>query len=164
MKFFTVTHPTNIKQNGRRYPGALGRDVDTAIPVPEPTHTHNQESSHTIQFLIELNSLHYKGQALRQLIEDRLPDPIPGPSMTTTNALHDLHFCATLGLWDSFEMNVRDTSSSIVLPDNVLSCAPLPAHLSPFHLSNEQVFCGNEISVQGRFALIPRERYTAVMT
>jgi hypothetical protein len=40
MKFFTVTHPilgTNIKQNGRRYPGALGHDVDAAIPVPKPT-------------------------------------------------------------------------------------------------------------------------------
>jgi hypothetical protein len=70
MKFFTVTHPilgTNIKQNGRRYPGALGRDVDTAIPVPEPTAAHNQESSHTIQFPIELNSLYYKGQELRNV-------------------------------------------------------------------------------------------------
>jgi hypothetical protein len=35
--------------------------------VPKPTPAHNQESSHTIQFPIELNSLHYKGQELRNV-------------------------------------------------------------------------------------------------
>jgi hypothetical protein len=35
--------------------------------VPEPTAAHNQESSHTIQFPIELNSLYYKGQELRNV-------------------------------------------------------------------------------------------------
>ena len=84
MKFFTVTHPilgTNIKQNGRRYPGALGHDVDAAIPVPKPTPAHNQESSHTIQFPIELNSLHYKGQELRN-VRYRQREPGRSPEIT----------------------------------------------------------------------------------
>jgi hypothetical protein len=81
MEFFTVTYPilgTNIQQNSEDIPTHSVATSTPAIPVPELTPAHNQESSYTIQLPIELNSLHYKGQKLRNVqYRQRVPGRSP---------------------------------------------------------------------------------------
>lgn len=87
----------------------------------------------------------------KQIIEARIDDFIEGPSATSSNAIHDLHVRTTLGRWWNFEKEVRErVKGGRALNNRPLHFAPR-GFLSEFHTSREQLFCGDEGFIQGRF-------------
>jgi hypothetical protein len=87
----------------------------------------------------------------KELVEDRLPDLRRGLSSTHHQAWHDIYYVGRLGSWTSFEKAVRKAKVSMQLNGNVLGCTIPNPQQHNYHLSKEQLLCGDEASVQARF-------------
>jgi hypothetical protein len=59
----------------------------------------------------------------RDVIDERLQDLIKGPTATTSEAWHRLHFIGELGNWASFEREVRQAKRSITFDNSpIIGC------------------------------------------
>lgn len=84
------------------------------------------------------------------ILAQKLPNILQHESnKTASSALHELRFKGELGHWQSFEREVLDFYNKTKIPNPVLSYRPHP--FSEVHLVNERIFCGDELSVSGRF-------------
>ncbi|KAK2768454.1 hypothetical protein FQN54_000309 [Arachnomyces sp. PD_36] len=73
---------------------------------------------------------------------------------TSSEALHRIQFCGELSRWESFEEEVQRFFRDQVpqLPPYVISLRPDPKHHPAAEFYNELVFCGDELSISGRFS------------
>ncbi|KZF26200.1 hypothetical protein L228DRAFT_242633 [Xylona heveae TC161] len=84
----------------------------------------------------------------QDFISSRLPDLLTGSSQTTSLSTHDLEFKATLVHWTAFENEVRSTFRSTPWSAEILGYAAQNRQSS---LDREQIICGDESSIVGRF-------------
>lgn len=84
------------------------------------------------------------------ILAQRLPDILVHQNnRTESDALHGIRFKGELGHWQSFQQEVEQFLKTCKFPGQILSYRPEP--FSNIHLVNEQVRCGDELSVSGRF-------------
>ena len=96
----------------------------------------------------------------QQIVRERLPDLRVGHRHTTSSAFRDIRFVGNLRQWDSFETDVWQVNSAYPWRSHQRVVSHAMQNPSNAHLSWEQVFCGDEYGVQGRF----QERVGQVMT
>ncbi|KAL1965476.1 hypothetical protein VTN77DRAFT_5732 [Rasamsonia byssochlamydoides] len=86
-----------------------------------------------------------------ELVEHSLPDLLVGKRHTKAPAWHDIKFIGRLSSWTTFERSVRKARDSAQLDQQVVLDYYLPSqHEAEFHLSREQLYVGDEYSVQSR--------------
>lgn len=91
-----------------------------------------------------------KVETAEQIVKSSVPKYIRAPSTTQTWAIHKkLRVTAQLIPWDDFEQTVRLQGRGNELRKTHLQHSP--KNLKPNHISNEQLFCGNELSIHARF-------------
>lgn len=92
------------------------------------------------------------GQKAKQVVEEAVADLQIGPVKTTSVALHDLRFVGPLVPWQNFKNDVRNTYQNTSWGEHQANLKHRPKGTTIFHhVERELVFCGNELSVQGRF-------------
>ncbi|KAN0079725.1 hypothetical protein V8E54_004939 [Elaphomyces granulatus] len=96
----------------------------------------------------------------QQIVRERLPDLRVGHRHTTSKAFRKIRFLGNLRHWDSFERDVWQVNSAHPWGSHQKAVSHAMQNPSNAHLSWEQVFCGDEHGVQGRF----QERVGQVMT
>lgn len=87
----------------------------------------------------------------RNLTEQGLPTLLYGPQKATSRSLHPEEFRACLGEWTLFERDVRRSFLSQQWRADVLAYYPDPQERHPHDVYHEQVYCGDEFSIVGRF-------------
>ena len=88
----------------------------------------------------------------RDLVFSSVPPLRQATLRTLNDSTHELEFKGTLGYWSGFESEVRHSSLSQQWSHGILAYAATGNHVSDFDLSTEHYACGDEYSVQGRFA------------
>ena len=92
------------------------------------------------------------GQKAKQVVEEAVADLQIGPAKTTSLALHDLRFVGPLVPWKNFKNDVRDTYQNASWEEHQAILKHRPKGTTGIHrVERELLFCGNELSVQGRF-------------
>lgn len=87
----------------------------------------------------------------KTLIQQRIPDLLSTDHHTTSDSTHKLGFVSTLGYWSRFERDARQHFLSVNWNSTILDYAPDDHDDNPYHVKNEQLFCGDEHSVVARF-------------
>src|SRR4051812_29579707 len=88
----------------------------------------------------------------KDITKQRLPDLNLGPYKTKSDSRHNIEFRQCLGEWTGFEREVRRIFLSQIWPSYVLAYHPGPQEGHPHDIHHEHVYCGDEISVVGRFS------------
>lgn len=87
----------------------------------------------------------------QMIVMQQSPDLRVTDRHTTSSATQDLWFMGTLGVWSRLEQRAREHSNSFPWKDVILGYAPDDQDNSPHHLVHEQILCGKEETVVGRF-------------
>lgn len=86
------------------------------------------------------------------VVKLRLPDLRKAPNTTTSDSTQNLEFTSSLCYWSEFEKEVRNCVLSQIWGSGIRD-HQLKEHLNTsYFYQNEFYFCGDEMSVQGRFA------------
>ncbi|KAK2754652.1 hypothetical protein FQN54_006785 [Arachnomyces sp. PD_36] len=92
------------------------------------------------------------GYSANHLVTSPLPQLRRADKRTLYPSTQRLEYKATLGYWSNFEKEVREANLLQQWDPSPLAHAPRGGSRNPFYLTNELYACGDEYSVQGRFA------------
>ncbi|KAK2809061.1 hypothetical protein FQN50_004114 [Emmonsiellopsis sp. PD_5] len=88
----------------------------------------------------------------KDIISQPLPDLLTAPGFhTRSDSRHRTWYNGKLGHWEGFESDVKRVAEAAITKSDYLDVIPRDYATNPGYLCHEQCFCGDELSLSGRF-------------